>query len=192
MTLRENYPPQIFLANMNLLGTHDSVRILTALVDDFDGTREEMARRRLSPQQYAVARERLLMASFLQYTLPGSPCLYYGDEAGMEGHKDPFNRRTYPWGQEDQTLLAHYRRLGQLRKQCPALALGEIRFFQAGDHRLGFTRAQGGSRLQVFLNPGYDNWEIPGGKLLLGHNLHTVAPNQIVLAPMGFCITEDD
>jgi len=191
MTIAENYPPQVFLANMNLLGTHDSPRILTALVDDFDGTREEMANRRLSRQQYTVAHERLLMASFLQYTLPGSASLYYGDEAGMEGHKDPFNRRTYPWGREDKELLAHYRRLGQLRKQHKPLALGDIQFFQAAAGRVGFTRSHDGKRLHIFLNRGCDNWEIPGGKLLLGHNLHTVSADRLTLAPMGFCITED-
>jgi hypothetical protein len=56
------------------------------------------------------------MASFLQYTLPGAPSLYYGDEAGMEGYNDPFNRRTYPWGRENPELLSHHRNLGQLRK----------------------------------------------------------------------------
>jgi glycosidase len=56
-----------------------------------------------------------MMASFLQYMLPGSPSLYYGDEALMEGYKDPFNRRTFPWGQEDRELQAHFRLLGQLR-----------------------------------------------------------------------------
>ena len=98
MSIVENYPPEVVQCNMNLLGTHDTPRILTALVDDFDGSREEKARRRLSRNSLDVARDRLMMASFLQYTLPGSPSLYYGDEACMEGYKDPFNRRPYPWG----------------------------------------------------------------------------------------------
>ena len=98
MSILENYPPQVAACNMNLLGTHDTPRILTALVDDFDGSREEKARRHLSRNLLPVAAERLLMASFLQYTLPGSPSLYYADEAGMEGYRDPFNRRTYPMG----------------------------------------------------------------------------------------------
>ena len=191
LTIAENYPPQVFFSNMNLLSAHDSPRILTSLVDEFEGSREEMARRHLSRQQYAVAQERLLMASFLQYMLPGMPSLYYGDEAGVEGHKDPFNRRTYPWGREDTELLEHYRSLGKLRKTHKALRLGNIQFFQAGEQRLGFTRSLEGKTYRIYLNRGHDNWDVPTGKLLMGHSIHTVAPDWLTLAPMGYCITED-
>ena len=84
MTIAENYPPQVLCCNMNPLGTHDTPRILTTLVDNFEGSREEYAKRHLSRSRMDVARDRLLMASFLQYMLPGSPSLYYADEAGME------------------------------------------------------------------------------------------------------------
>ncbi len=191
LTLMENYPPQVFAACMNLLGSHDRARILTALVDDFDGSRTEKASRHLSYQQYAFAKERLLMAAFLQYMLPGMPSLYYGDEAGMEGYSDPFNRRTYPWGREDQELLAHHRTLGTLRKEFEALRMGDIQFFQAGDQRLGFTRSANGKTLRICLNRGHDNWDVSGGKVLLGHNLYNVAPAGVTLAPMGYCIMED-
>ena len=137
-----------------------------------------------------MAVERLQMASFLQYTLPGSPSLYYADEAGMEGYRDPFNRRTYPWGREDPELLAHFRRLGQLRKNCDALRLGDIQFFQAEDRRIGFTRRYGDSVLKIYCNRCGDPWDIPAGKILLGHNLQTVAPDWLTLAPKGFCIVE--
>ena len=190
MSIMENYPPQVAACNMNLLGTHDTPRILTALVDDFDGSREEKAKRHLSRNQLPVAVERLQMASFLQYTLPGSPSLYYADEAGMEGYRDPFNRRTYPWGREDPELLAHFRRLGQLRKTCDALRLGDIQFFQAEDRRIGFTRRYGGSVLKIYCNRCGDPWDIPAGKILMGHNLQTVAPDWLTLAPKGFCIVE--
>ena len=191
MSIAENYPRDVLLCNMNLLGSHDTARILTALVDDFDGSREEKARRRLSRSQYVVAQERLLMASFLQYTLPGTPSLYYGDEAGMEGYKDPLNRRTYPWGREDWELLEHFRRLGQLRKDTEALRLGDIQFFHAGDQRLGFSRSLNGKSDKIYVNRSGDPWDIPAGKILLGHNLHTVAPTWLTVAPMGFCIVED-
>ncbi len=187
MTIAENYPPQVLLCNMNLLGTHDTPRILTALVDDFDGSRAEKAARFLSRNQYVLAQERLLMASFLQYTLPGAPSLYYGDEAGMEGYKDPFNRRTYPWGRENTELLDHYRRLGRLRADWEPLRLGDIAFFQAGDQKLGFSRTYQGREVRLYCNRSGDPWDIPFGKLLLGHNLHTVAPEWLSLAPMGFC-----
>ena len=191
MTIAENYPPEVFLSNMNLLGTHDTPRILTALVDDFEGSREAQAQRKLSRNQFEVARERLLMASFLQYTLPGSPSLYYGDEAGMEGHKDPFNRRTYPWGRENTEFLQHFRRLGQLRRSQEPLRLGDIRFQEAGDKHLAFTRSYGGKTLRIYCNRSTDIWEIPAGRVLLGYNLQVVAPDWLTVGPRGFCIVEE-
>ena len=190
MSIAENYPPQVVACNMNLLGTHDTPRILTALVDDFDGSREEKAKRHLSRNQWEVAHERLLMASFLQYMLPGCPSIYYADEAGMEGYKDPFNRRPYPWGREDEELVTHFKRLGVLRKRVDALRLGDIQFFQAGDKHLGFTRSYNGRTVKICVNRSADSWEIPYGKILLGHNLQTVGPDCLVLGPRGFCITE--
>ena len=192
MSIAENYPPQVLACNMNLLGTHDTTRILTALVDDFDGSREEKARRHLSRNDYDLAQERLRMASFLQYVLPGMPSLYYADETGMEGYKDPFNRRTYPWGREDQSLLEHFRNLGELRKNCETLRLGDISFFHATDRRLGFQRCYNGSKVRIYANRSRNEWTIPSGRILLGHNLYTVAPSSITLAPMGFCIVEVD
>lgn len=191
MTIVENYPPEVVLCNMNLLGTHDTPRILTALVDDFQGGREEQAQRRLSRNQLDVAYDRLLTASFLQYTLPGSPCLYYGDEAGMEGHRDPFNRRPFPWGREDRQLQNHFRRLGQLRKNFAAFRLGDISFFKAEDKHLGFTRSYGGKTYRVYCNRSGDAWEIPYGRPIFGYNLQILAPDCLTIGPRGYCVTEE-
>ncbi len=191
MSIVENYPPEVVQCNMNLLGTHDTPRILTALVDDFNGTREEMSKRRLSRNQYDIAYDRLLMAAFLQYTLPGSPSLYYGDEAGMEGGRDPFNRRPYPWGQENQDILCYFRQLGKLRKAHPAFRLGDIRFFQAGDRHLGFTRSYEGKTYRVYCNRSADSWQVPAGSILMGFHLQIISPDNLILAPRGFCVTED-
>ena len=190
MSIVENYPPEVVAANMNLLGTHDTPRILTALVDDFDGSREEKAKRHLSRHNMEVARDRLLMASFLQYTLPGSPSLYYGDEALMEGYKDPFNRRTYPWGREDREMVDHFRRLGQLRKDFEALRLGDIHFFEAEDKHIGFSRTYNGKTVKVYVNRSGDPWEVRPGKMIFGCNLQTVAGDCLVLGPRGFCLVE--
>ena len=191
MAIAENYPEQVFHCNMNLLGTHDTPRILTALVDDFEGSREAQAHRRLSRNQMDVARERLLMASFLQFTLPGSPSIYYGDEALMEGHRDPFNRRPFPWGREDWEMQNHFKRLGRLRKDQEALRLGSIQFFQYGDKHLGFSRSYGGKTLKIYCNRSGDAWDIPAGSVVFGYNLQTVAPDWLTLGPRGFCITEE-
>ena len=191
MTIAENYPSQVLLCNMNLLSTHDSVRILTALVDGFEGSREQQAHRHLSPQQYSAAVEKLLMASFIQYTLPGAPSLYYADEAGMEGHKDPFNRRTYPWGRENQTLLTHFKALGKLRAEHLALRLGDIHFFQAQDGKLGFTREYAGQRLRICVNRSNAPWLLPAGKLLFGHDHLSAVEDSVTLDAGGMCILEE-
>ena len=191
MSIAENYPPEVVLCNMNLLGTHDTPRILTALVDDFDGSREEKARRHLSRNQLDVAYDRLRTASLLQYTLPGSPSLYYGDEAGMEGYRDPFNRRPYPWGREVPELLSHYQRLGQLRREHKAFRLGDIQFFAAQDKHIGFTRSYEGKTFRVYCNRSGDCWEVPPGKPIMGYNIQVLAPDCLIIGPRGYCVTED-
>ena len=190
MSIVENYPSQVVACNMNLLGTHDTPRILTALVDDFDGSREEKARRRLSRNQLEVARDRLMMASFLQYTLPGCPSLYYADETCMEGYKDPFNRRTYPWGREDTEILGHFRCLGKLRTQNIALRLGDIRFTVASDRHLAYTRSAQGQALSIYVNRSGDAWDIPTGRVTFGKNIDTISPDRLTLGPRGFCVME--
>ena len=191
MSIAENYPPEVVLCNMNLLGTHDTPRILTALVDDFDGSREEKARRHLSRNQLDVAYDRLRTASLLQYTLPGSPSLYYGDEAGMEGYRDPFNRRPYPWGREVPELLSHYQRLGRLRREHEAFRMGDIQFFAAQDKHIGFTRSYEGKTFRVYCNRSGDCWEVPPGKPIMGYNIQVLAPDCLIIGPRGYCVTED-
>ena len=186
MTIAENYPPQVLACNMNLLSTHDTPRILTALVDDFEGSREEYASRKLSCEQRALAEQHLLMASFMQFMLPGAPSIYYADEAGMEGHKDPFNRRTYPWGKENEALLSHFRKLGALKKELAVLRLGDVRFFCFESGKIGFSRGLNGEKVNIYINRSNAPWEISGGQVLFDRDLQGA-----FLAPMGFCITKE-
>ncbi len=191
MTILENYPPQVIHCNMNLLGTHDTPRILTALVDSFDGPREVLAERFLSARQRKLAEMRLLAASFLQFTLPGAPSIYYGDEAGMEGGKDPFNRRPYPWGKENPTIREHYRQLGQLRRQEAALRTGKTEFCYASGGLLHFTRKDKDSKLHIYVNRSDENWDISPDDVLFGNNITRKRPGLLRLAPLGFCITKE-
>jgi glycosidase len=191
LSIVENYPPQVMACTMNLLGTHDTPRILTALIDDFNGDRHIKAQRRLTRTQWVTALDRLHAASFLQYTLPGCPALYYGDEAGMEGYGDPFCRRTFPWGREEWELQVHYRRLAQLRQQYEALRFGDIRFFQGMNNQVGFSRTWKGQTLRIYVNRSSDDWELPLGKILYGRNLQTIAADGLCLGHNGFCILED-
>lgn len=191
LSVLENYPRQVVDCNMNMLGTHDTARILTKLVEDPSDDRATQAKRSLSPEQLRLAKERLRLATVLQFALPGCPSIYYGDEAGMEGGKDPFNRRTYPWGKEDKALLAHFRALGGLRKESDVLRRGDLEFISAGDGHLGLKRTWEGKTVRVYVNQNAQPWEVPGGRLLLGHNLRNVAPEWVSLSHMGWCIVED-
>ena len=107
MTVLEHYPPGAIHLLMNHIGTHDTERILTVLGGEpLNGRdREWQSRTKLSQEQRSRGLALLKLASLMQYTLPGIPCVYYGDEAGMEGYRDPFNRGCFPWGHEDAELV---------------------------------------------------------------------------------------
>ncbi len=126
--ITENYPKPALDTLMNHIGTHDTVRALTRLSGEgaYFEDRRKYSGLRLSEAQRAAGIERLKMAAALQYTLPGVPCLYYGDEAGLEGHRDPFNRACFPWGRENGELTAYYRKLGGIRKEYSSLHDGRF------------------------------------------------------------------
>ena len=126
LTQCENYPPQALACLMNHIGSHDTARILTRLGCERNGNREWQSADRLGSEERAQAKRLLKTAAALQYFLPGVPSLYYGDEAGIEGHGDPFCRGTYPWGHEDTELLEFYRALGRIRRSCPAFREGRF------------------------------------------------------------------
>lgn len=137
------YPPQTVAVLMNLLGTHDTERILTALgadPADFSRSNEQKASFRLSPEKREHAEQLLKFASTLQFTLPGMPSVFYGDEAGMEGFGDPFCRRPYPWGREAVSLRAHYAELARLKRNLAVLHTPHIAFVVHNGAKLGFVR----------------------------------------------------
>ena len=107
MSIKENYPKEAFKSNLNLIGTHDTRRILTELNEDI---------------------ELLKLAVAMQMTFEGVPYVYYGDETGLLGEKDPDNRRTYPWKNEDKDILNFYKKIIKYRKHSEVLVSGETKF----------------------------------------------------------------
>ncbi len=144
-----SYPRAVSDALMNLVGTHDTERILTVLgstPEEFDRSNAELADATLSPEARSLAVRRLKLASLLQFTVFGIPSLYYGDEVGMEGYHDPFCRRPFPWHELDDPaiphradLLAHYHALGALRRSS-ALHGGDFRILDHGEHHIVYER----------------------------------------------------
>ena len=156
-TIRENYPPFAFYSAMNSLDTHDTPRLLTLLGaggEYRDQTKEWRAGFTLSSRQLKKGRALLKAAALLLFCFPGSPTVYYGDEVGMQGFEDPFNRQTFPWGYEDRELLEWYRALGRLRSRHPALRKGSIRYLLGKGPLLVFLRETGDEQLLCAFNAG--------------------------------------
>ena len=183
-TLRENYPRFAYYSAMNSLGTHDTARILTLLGAE-EGcehqSREWRSNYRLNPDQRRRAKELLKLGAALMFAFPGSPTVYYGDEAGMEGFEDPFNRRTFPWGREDSELMGWFSRLGHLRKQSKALREGDIHYRVNKGPVLAFTRTYKDETILAAFNTGSEEAtlrlrEQEEARLLLGSARFHVGP----------------
>ncbi len=151
MTMAENYPAFNLYSSLNLLGTHDVPRILTELSRDLedshkykniskykDSSKHEDDRYQGSNKW--VALKRLKMLSLWQMSFPGVPCVYYGDEAGIEGEADPDNRRTYPWGKENQEILDWYMKIIKLRNEYDIFKTGEWHSLHYNQDIYGYLR----------------------------------------------------
>ncbi len=116
----ENYPKENLDALMNIISSHDIERALTRLAKGPCDNKDrfwQASNDYLDPSTYEYGKSQLKLLSTMQYFLPGNPCLYYGDEAGVYGFKDPFNRKTYPWGREDTDLIEFYKTIGNIRRE---------------------------------------------------------------------------
>ena len=151
-----SYPKCVCDSLMNLLGTHDTERILTVLGD---GGRDvsEYSNRELSTKlldradrEKGIALQKL--AATVQYTVYGVPSVFYGDEAGIEGYHDPFCRKTFPWGREREELLSHYRCLGEIRNDYPLFVDGEFCVEYAEGAVIAYSRYEGENKITVIVN----------------------------------------
>ena len=158
-----NYPRFVRNNLMNILGTHDTIRILTNLAGNRldNAPKETMARTKLNDYQYKEGCKLLKIAAVLQYTMFGFPCVFYGDEVAMEGYKDPFCRACYPWGEENKLMLDFYRRLGELRKMS-VFADGDFRELVAerGVYAFERTDTETDSQAIVAVNRGDQPYEL--------------------------------
>lgn len=131
MSLKENYPKEYFYSTMNMLGNHDTERVLTVLNNNI---------------------ELMKIAVVIQMTLPGVPLIYYGDEAGLSGGKDPKNRKSYPWGKENIDILSFYKNISRVRCKEEALKNGDIRFMDYNSEILSYERVTQSERIIVIVN----------------------------------------
>jgi len=154
----DNYPKIALDCLMNILGTHDTPRIITILGrDKVCETKEESEFEKLSPKEYKRGVDKLKFASLLQYTLYGVPSVYYGDEVGLEGNMDPFNRKCFPWGKEDVNIINWYKKLAQIRS-IPLFKDATTNILSHENGMLVFERTNGKQNLIVATNLGEEEY----------------------------------
>ena len=131
MSLYENYPRESFYGNINVIGTNDTERILTVV----DGSIELL---------------KLLVV--IQFTLPGVPLIYYGDETGLKGGKEPDNRKSYPWGKEDKDLINFYYKIVSIRNSENGLKKGDLNIHETDSDIFAFERNYENEKIIVLIN----------------------------------------
>ena len=174
--LYARYPKEVSDALMNFLGTHDTERILTVLGVGVPAlSMEEKAHFKMSEGERKRARSLLMLAYTILSFMPGIPCIFYGDEAGIEGLGDPFNRVTYPWGREDNELVNFYRELGVLRRSQSVLANGYLKVFEDTPYGVfAFERFSKDGRISVVVNRSDKPYDTKmKGKNLIAHLFNT-------------------
>ena len=149
----EDYPVEATNVLMNHLGTHDTPRLMTRLgTEEYPPSRAKQSAYILSAEQRCEATKKQKLAAVIQYTLPGVPSLYYGDEAGLEGFGDPFCRGAYPWGKENTELIKFYKWLGDIRRKNDILKDGVFYPLLGGLGSMAFMRVKEGKKLLVAAN----------------------------------------
>ena len=196
--INRDYPRESFLSAMNSLSTHDIPRAITTLVgegiehnryqwtwDIGDKSREwQMEKDKLTDKQYVLGKKRFKVATLIQYMQIGNPCIYYGDEVGLYGYKDPFNRKTYPWGREDMNLLKFFIELGKIRKKNPILRKMNQKV-EANEEITIIERCWKKAKIIVVVNRGDKEMENPIAEpnMKLVHSLEE--SNERLLKPYG-------
>lgn len=156
MSICENYPAPALAACTTHISTHDTVRAITELAGEKADKRDRswQCATRLSEEEYRRGVALMRLAFVLQFTLPGIPCVYYGDEIAMQGYADPFNRAYYNWNSSEGSLIPLMIQLSALRHACPAFKQGDIFFKTAVGGVLVYERQHGESVAEIAVNLG--------------------------------------
>lgn len=191
-----NYPRPVIKNLMNFITTHDTERAVTLLAGEPLNGRDRyfQSSTRMSAEQKAYGLQLMRLAAGMMYTLPGFPCVYYGDEAGVEGYKDPFNRSTYPWGKEDMSLVEWHKVLGKFRKDNECFNDGEFESAFCKDRFMSYIRYNNdGNAVLCVFNAGYDQCTAPipiefaDSSLLLSTHIGICIENDTVTLPGISC-----
>ena len=189
--LINHYPKQTVDCLMNILGTHDTARILTVLGGIYCQNKDEMAQPTayLSEKAKVETLEKLKMAAVLQYTLPGVPCLYYGDENGAEGHIDPFCRRCFDWDNLNMDLIGFYQKLGKLRNEYHDIFKdGEFEALEIKNGLFFYKRVKNENAVYIYTNNSSKYLAIEFPKKYKNYLTDEIIENEFTIKPNSFGI----
>ena len=193
-SIKEDYPPPAYETAMNLVGSHDTQRILWALTPGARNREEK----EFDPDNLAEGKAKLELLAILQMTMPGAPTIYYGDEVGLTGDTDPDDRRPFPWQDMDTDLLEHYQVLMRTRHAHSFLRTGSFDRLHThnDDGTYAYGRKDGSGAAIVAVNRDTASHDIsidlsgyvPEGTVLtdaLHGDAYTVTGGQIVISLAG-------
>lgn len=182
----ENYPKDNLDAMMNIISSHDVERAITVLSKEPVNGRDRYWQAEhdyMDEETYEKGKEDLKLMSVIQYFLPGNPCLYYGDEAGVYGYKDPFNRKTYPWGKEDEELIEFYQDLGKVRNEHPFLSDANFEPIIFNGGTCVFSRNSLDSKEQIIVGVNLSDNTYDLGRLKPKEVLYSTGEENFELSP---------
>lgn len=158
----ENYPKQSLNVSLTLIGTHDTIRIINELaeIDTSKFNDETKINFKLNDFQKIEAIKKLKIASFLQFTLPGVPSIYYGDEIGLEGFEDPLNRAPFDWSQIGNEINQHYIKISNFRNDNKEIYSGDFDIIKSSD-LLIYKRIFNNKEIVHIVNNTKDDIKIP-------------------------------
>lgn len=184
ISAQANFTQPSLAISMNELSNHDHSRFLTRTNQKIGSTSYEAAVYAMDGVDKAVMRE----AVTVQMTWPGAPTIYYGDEAGVGGYTDPDNRRTYPWGAEDQEMLTFHKELIRIHKRYEALKLGSLKQVTELDGVLGYGRFYQKEHLLILLNNNEENNTVKANVWEIGIPKESVMNRLILSDEKGFTL----
>lgn len=162
MSIKENYPAPAYYSLLNMVTSHDVERIMTLMGDApsrHDVSKDYQAEFNLDGYALELAKERATLVLGLQMTLPGVPCIFYGDEIGMQGYGDPFCRSCFPWDKIDEAdpdglVRGRYKNMIKLRNMSKAFSIGEFFSVYAIGKVYAFMRIYENEKYLVVVNLG--------------------------------------
>ena len=178
---------------MNLLGTHDTEIIITMLAgESADGkSNDELARLYLTDVQLEKGISLLKMAYVILATVPGLPTVFYGDEVGLEGYKDPFNRRPYPWKGGNKEIRDFYKKIGTIRTEEEVYKDGDFSLVHIDNERLVFSREKGKTKNYTIVNNSENEMKIMFSSASISL-LENKKAKEFILAPHSSQIIQEN